>query len=29
LLPFSAIEVPSPLPVLGATVMIDAWAYVP
>ena len=28
-LPFSAIEVPSPLPVPGATVMIEAWAYVP
>ncbi len=28
-LPFSAIEVPSPLPAPGATVMIEAWAYVP
>src|SRR5215470_2079867 len=28
-LPFSAVEVPSPLPVPGATVMIEAWAYVP
>jgi enamine deaminase RidA (YjgF/YER057c/UK114 family) len=27
-LPFSAVEVP-PLPVPGATVMIEAWAYVP
>jgi enamine deaminase RidA (YjgF/YER057c/UK114 family) len=27
--PFSAIEVPSPLPVPGATVMIEAWAYAP
>jgi enamine deaminase RidA (YjgF/YER057c/UK114 family) len=28
-LPFSAVEVPSPLPVPGATVLIEAWAYVP
>jgi enamine deaminase RidA (YjgF/YER057c/UK114 family) len=28
-LPFSAMEVPSPLPVPGATVLIEAWAYVP
>jgi enamine deaminase RidA (YjgF/YER057c/UK114 family) len=28
-LPFSAIEVPSPLPVPGATVLIEAWAYAP
>jgi enamine deaminase RidA (YjgF/YER057c/UK114 family) len=28
-LPFSAIQVPAPLPVPGATVMIEAWAYVP
>jgi enamine deaminase RidA (YjgF/YER057c/UK114 family) len=28
-LPFSAVEVPSPLPVPGATLMIEAWAYVP
>ena len=28
-LPFSAVEVPAPLPVPGATVMIEAWAYVP
>src|SRR6476661_5637227 len=28
-LPFSAVEVLSPLPVPGATVMIEAWAYVP
>jgi len=27
--PFSAVEVPSPLPVPGATVMIEAWAYAP
>jgi enamine deaminase RidA (YjgF/YER057c/UK114 family) len=27
--PFSAVEVPAPLPVPGATVMIEAWAYVP
>ncbi len=26
-LPFSAIEVPSPLPVPGATVMMEAWLY--
>jgi enamine deaminase RidA (YjgF/YER057c/UK114 family) len=26
-LPFSAVEVPSPLPVPGATVMMEAWAY--
>ncbi len=29
LLPFAAIEVPGPLPVPGATVMIEAWAYAP
>lgn len=28
-LPFAAIEVPGPLPVPGATVMIEAWAYAP
>jgi enamine deaminase RidA (YjgF/YER057c/UK114 family) len=28
-LPFSAIEVPSPLPVPGATVQIEAWVYAP
>ena len=28
-LPFAAIEVPSPLPVPGATVMMEAWAYAP
>lgn len=28
-LPFSAIEVPAPLPVPGATVLIEAWAYAP
>lgn len=28
-LPFSAVEVPSPLPVPGATLMIEAWAFVP
>jgi len=28
-LPFSAIEVPAPLPVPGATVMMEAWVYVP
>jgi len=27
--PFSAVEVPSPLPVPGATVMIEAWVYAP
>jgi len=27
--PFCAIQVPSPLPVPGATVMIEAWAYAP
>jgi enamine deaminase RidA (YjgF/YER057c/UK114 family) len=27
--PFSAIEVPAPLPVPGATVLIEAWAYAP
>src|SRR6478736_7090832 len=26
--PFAAVEVPSPLPVPGATVLIEAWAYV-
>jgi enamine deaminase RidA (YjgF/YER057c/UK114 family) len=28
-LPFSAVEVPSPLPVPGATVMMEAWVYAP
>jgi enamine deaminase RidA (YjgF/YER057c/UK114 family) len=28
-LPFSAVEVPGPLPVPGATVMMEAWVYVP
>src|SRR4051812_18685103 len=28
-IPFSAVEVPSPLPVPGATVLIEAWAYAP
>jgi enamine deaminase RidA (YjgF/YER057c/UK114 family) len=28
-LPFSAVEVPAPLPVPGATVLIEAWAYAP
>ncbi len=28
-LPFSAVEVPSPLPVPGATLLIEAWAYAP
>jgi len=28
-LPFSAIEVPAPLPVPGATVMMEAWFYAP
>ena len=27
--PFCALEVPAPLPVPGATVMIEAWAYAP
>jgi enamine deaminase RidA (YjgF/YER057c/UK114 family) len=27
--PFSAVEVPSPLPIPGATVLIEAWAYAP
>src|ERR1700686_2385394 len=27
--PFSAVEVPGPLPVPGATVMMEAWAYAP
>ncbi|TMJ26447.1 MAG: RidA family protein [Alphaproteobacteria bacterium] len=27
--PFSALEVPAPLPVPGATVLIEAWAYAP
>jgi len=27
--PFCAVQVPSPLPVPGATVMIEAWAYAP
>ena len=28
-LPFAAVEVPGPLPVPGATVLMDIWAYVP
>jgi enamine deaminase RidA (YjgF/YER057c/UK114 family) len=28
-LPFSAVEVPAPLPIPGASLMIEAWAYVP
>jgi enamine deaminase RidA (YjgF/YER057c/UK114 family) len=28
-LPFSAVEVPAPLPVPGATVLMDIWAWVP
>ena len=28
-LPFSAVEVPSPLPVPGATVLIEAWVHAP
>ncbi len=28
-LPFSAVEVPAPLPVPGATLQIEVWAYVP
>jgi enamine deaminase RidA (YjgF/YER057c/UK114 family) len=28
-IPFSAVEVPSPLPVPGATVLMDIWAYAP
>jgi enamine deaminase RidA (YjgF/YER057c/UK114 family) len=28
-LPFSAVEVPGPLPVPGSTVMMEAWAYAP
>ncbi len=28
-LPFSAVEVPAPLPVPGATVMVEAWVYCP
>jgi enamine deaminase RidA (YjgF/YER057c/UK114 family) len=28
-LPFAAVEVPSPLPVPGATVMMEAWVYAP
>ena len=28
-MPFSAVQVPSPLPVPGATMMIEAWAYAP
>jgi enamine deaminase RidA (YjgF/YER057c/UK114 family) len=28
-LPFSAVEVPGPLPVPGATVMMETWAYAP
>ncbi|HEY7248257.1 MAG TPA: Rid family hydrolase [Xanthobacteraceae bacterium] len=27
--PFSAVEVPSPLPVPGATLLMEAWAYAP
>ena len=27
--PFSAVEVPAPLPIPGATVLIEAWAYAP
>ena len=27
--PFSAVEVPPPLPIPGATVLIEAWAYAP
>jgi hypothetical protein len=27
--PFSAVEVPGPLPVPGARVQIEAWAYAP
>jgi enamine deaminase RidA (YjgF/YER057c/UK114 family) len=28
-LPFAAFEVPAPLPVPGATVMMEAWVYAP
>ena len=28
-LPFSAVEVPGPLPVPGCTVMMDLWVYIP
>jgi enamine deaminase RidA (YjgF/YER057c/UK114 family) len=28
-LPFSAVEVPAPLPTPGASLMIEAWAYAP
>jgi enamine deaminase RidA (YjgF/YER057c/UK114 family) len=28
-LPFSAVEVPSPLPIPGATLLIETWAYAP
>jgi hypothetical protein len=28
-LPFAAVEVPGPLPVPGATVMMEAWVYAP
>jgi hypothetical protein len=28
-LPFSAVEVPAPLPVPGASVLIEAWVYAP
>jgi enamine deaminase RidA (YjgF/YER057c/UK114 family) len=28
-LPFSAVEVPAPLPVPGATMQIEAWVYAP
>jgi len=27
--PFSAVEVPHPLPVPGCTVMLDIWVYAP
>jgi hypothetical protein len=28
-LPFSAVEVPAPLPVPGASVMMEVWVYSP
>ena len=28
-LPFSAVEVPTPLPVPGASMLIEAWVYAP
>ena len=28
-LPFAAVEVPSPLPVPGCTLLMDLWVYVP